>query len=341
MFVELHAQSAFTFLEGADHPEAFVAEAARRGMTALALVDRDGVYGAPRFHRAAVDAGIRPLVGSELTLAGGARLPVLVEDREGWQHLCRLITRAKLGAPKGKAAITLEDLEASATGLVCLTGGARGPLAPSVRAGDRDGARRILDRLVDIFGRANVFVEIQRHFDRAQEHDLERLVALARSARVPLLATNQPLYARPGGRALADVFTCIREKTDLDRAGRRLLVNAERGLRDTAMMTAAFRDVPEAVTASGELALRLGFTLKDLGYRFPDFPLPPGTSAHAHLRDLVARGVRDRYGDTGSVAKRLSKGQRYRGRDVPDGIQLEIHGKNYTVPRDILSAAKD
>ena len=307
MFVELHAQSAFTFLEGADHPEAFVAEAARRGMTALALVDRDGVYGAPRFHRAAVDAGIRPLVGSELTLAGGARLPVLVEDREGWQHLCRLITRAKLGAPKGKAGITLEDLEASATGLVCLTGGARGPLAPSVRAGDRDGARRILDRLVGIFGRANVFVEIQRHFDRAQEHDLERLVALARSARVPLLATNQPLYARPGGRALADVFTCIREKTDLDRAGRRLLVNAERGLRDTAMMTAAFRDVPEAVTASGELALRLGFTLKDLGYRFPDFPLPPGTSAHAHLRDLVARGVRDRYGDTGPVAERARR----------------------------------
>jgi error-prone DNA polymerase len=307
MFVELHAQSAFTFLEGADHPEALVAEAARRGMSAVALVDRDGVYGAPRFHRAAVDAGIRPLVGSELTLTGGARLPVLVEDREGWQNLCRLITRAKLGAPKGKAAITLEDLEGSATGLVCLTGGARGPLAQSVRAGDRDGARRILERLVGIFGRANVFVEIQRHFDRAQEHDLERLVALARSARVPLLATNQPLYARPGGRALADVFTCIREKTDLDRAGRRLLINAERGLRDAATMTAAFRDMPEAVTASGELALRLGFTLKDLGYRFPDFPLPPGTSAHAHLRDLVARGVRDRYGDTGPVAERARR----------------------------------
>jgi error-prone DNA polymerase len=307
MFVELHAQSAFTFLEGADQPEALVAEAAGRGMSALALVDRDGVYGAPRFHRAAVEAGIRPLVGSELTLAGGARLPVLVEDREGWQNLCRLITRAKLGAPKGKAAITLEGLEASATGLVCLTGGARGPLADAVRTGDRDGARRILDRLVHIFGRANVFVEIQRHFDRVQERDLERLVALARSARVPLLATNHPLYARPGGRALADVFTCIRDKTDLDRAGRRLLVNAERGLRDAATMAAAFRDVPDAVAASGELALRLGFTLKDLGYRFPDFPLPPGTSAHAHLRDLVARGVRDRYGASGPVAERARR----------------------------------
>jgi len=258
MFVELHAQSAFTFLEGADQPEALVAEAARRGMPALALVDRDGVYGAPRLHRAAAEAGIRALVGSELTLAGGARLPVLVEDREGWQNLCGLITRAKLGAPKGKATITLEDLQGSATGLVCLTGGAHGPLAAAVNAGDRDAARRLLDRLVSIFGRGNVFVEVQRHFDRQQERELERLVALARSARVPLLAANQPLYARPGGRAVADVFTCIREKTDLDHAGRRLLVNAERGLRDGVTMAEAFRDLPEAVVASSELALRLG-----------------------------------------------------------------------------------
>src|SRR5207253_9809046 len=98
-----------------------------------------------------------------------------------------------------------------------------------------------------VSGRANGFVEVQRHCARAQERDLERLVALARAARVPLLAANQPLYARPGGRAVADVFTCIREKTDLDHAGRRLLVNAERGVRDGAAMTAAFRDLPEAV----------------------------------------------------------------------------------------------
>jgi len=307
MFVELHAQSAFTFLEGADQPEALVAEAARRSMPALALVDRDGVYGAPRFHRAAVEAGIRALVGGELTLAGGARLPVLVEDREGWQNLCGLITRAKLGAPKGKARITLEDLQGSATGLVCFTGGAHGPLAAAVNAGDRDAARRLLDRLVSIFGRGNVFVEVQRHFDRQQERELERLVALARSARVPLLAANQPLYARPGGRAVADVFTCIREKTDLDHAGRRLLINAERGLRDGVTMAEAFRDLPEAVAASGELALRLGFTLKDLGYRFPDFPLPPGASAQAHLRDLVAQGVRERYGHRGEPVERARR----------------------------------
>jgi error-prone DNA polymerase len=306
-FVELHAQSAFSFLEGAEQPETLAQEAARRDMRALALVDRDGVYGAARFHRAAVDAGIRALLGSELTLAGGARLPLLVEDREGWQNLCRAITAAKLGAPKGHAALTLDALAPYASGLVCLTGGAHGPLAAAVRRGDREGARRILERLVGIFGRANTFVEVQRHFDRAQERDLERLVALAQAARVPVVATNQPLYARPGGRAVADVFTCLREKTDLDHAGRRLLAGDERRLRDAAQMRAAFPDLPEAVAAGEELALRLGFTLKDLGYRFPDFPLPPGSSPLAHLRDLVARGVRARYGTRGPLAERARR----------------------------------
>jgi error-prone DNA polymerase len=306
-FVELHAQSAFSFLEGAEQPEMLAQEAARRGMSAIALVDRDGVYGAARFHRAAVDAGIRALLGSELTLGDGARLPLLVEDREGWQNLCRAITAAKLGAPKGRTALTLEDLAPYADGLVCLTGGAHGPLAAAVRRGDREGARRTLDRLVSVFGRASTFVEVQRHFDRAQERDVERLVALAHEAQVALLATNQPLYARPGGRAVADVFTCLREKTDLDHAGRRLLASNERRLRDAAEMREAFHDLPEAVAASTELALRLGFTLKDLGYRFPEFPLPPGSSPLAHLRDLTARGVRARYGAHGPLAERARR----------------------------------
>src|SRR5688500_17210209 len=306
-FVELHAQSAFSFLEGAEQPETIAQEAARRGMSAIALVDRDGVYGAARFHRAAVDAGIRALLGSELTLADGTRLPLLVEDREGWQNLCRAITAAKLGAPKGRTALTLEELAPYAGGLVCLTGGARGPLAAAVSRGDRDHARRVLDRLGGVFGRANTFVEVQRHFDRAQERDLERLVTLAREGRVALLATNQPLYARPGGRAVADVFTCLRETTDLDHAGRRLLASNERRLRDAAEMSDAFHDLPEAVAVSSELALRLGFTLKDLGYRFPEFPLPPGASPLAHLRDLTARGVRARYGARGPLAERARR----------------------------------
>ncbi len=306
MFVELHAQSAFTFLEGAEQPEALAIEAARLGMPALALVDRDGVHGAARFYRAAESAGLRALVGSELTLADGARLPVLVEDRDGYRNLCRLITRLKLGAAKGAGRVTLDEMAPYASGLVCLTGGLRGPLAAPVARGERDTARRILDRLAGIFGRDNCFVEIQRHLDREQERDLQRLVTLAREARLPLVAANQPLYARPGGRAVADVFTCLREKTDLDHAGRRLARNGERDLKGGLEMARRFRDLPDALAATGELALRLGFTLKNLGYRFPDFPLPPTTTAHAHLGELARRGARTRYGD-GPLAGRARR----------------------------------
>jgi error-prone DNA polymerase len=306
VFVELHAQSAFTFLEGAEQPETLVAEAARLGMPAIALVDRDGVYGAARFHRAAENAGVRAIIGSELTLADGARLPVLVEDRDGYRNLCRLITRLKLGAPKGAGLLTLDDLEPYAGGLVCLTGGRHGPLAGTVARGDREAARRLLDRLAGIFGRDGCFVEVQRHLDRAQERDVGRLVKLAGDARLPLIAANQPLYARPGGRAVTDVFTCIREKTDLDHAGRRLTANGERDLKGGLEMARRFRDLPEALANTGELALRLAFTLKNLGYRFPEFPLPPATAPLEHLRELARAGVRRRYGD-GPLAGRARR----------------------------------
>src|SRR6059036_1097785 len=276
-------------------------------MPAIALVDRDGVYGAARLARAATNAGIQPIVGSELTLADGSRLPLLVEDREGYQNLCRLITRMKLGATKGAAALTLADLEPNTAGLVCLTGGGRGPLAQRLAAGDDDGARRVLDQLVAIFGHSSCFVEVQRHFLREQEAILQALVALARTAGVPLVASNQPLFARPEGRPLADVFTCIREKTDLDHAGRRLLANGERSLKSAAAMTELFRDLPEALDNAGELALRLAFTLKDLGYRFPEFPLPPGQTPLGHLRELTERGVRARYGEESSLAARARR----------------------------------
>src|SRR5207244_2420427 len=133
MFIELHAQSAFSFLEGAELPEAYAAAAARLGMPAVALCDRDGVYGAPRFTRAALDAGVKPIIGSEITLTDGSRLPLLVEDREGYQNLCHLITRMKLGAAKGSAAVTLAELAPYAAGR-------HEPAAP--RAAGGEAARR-------------------------------------------------------------------------------------------------------------------------------------------------------------------------------------------------------
>ena len=133
-YVELSARSAFSFLEAASTPEHLVDEAARLEVPALGLLDVDGLYGAPRFYKAARAAGVRPLVGAALTLGDGTRLGLLVESRAGYQALGRLITRVKARAPKGQARATLDDLDGVA-GLLCLTGGADGPLTPDLLAG--------------------------------------------------------------------------------------------------------------------------------------------------------------------------------------------------------------
>src|SRR5262245_57896500 len=201
MYIELHAASAFSFLQGASLPEVLIDRAVETGYSALALLDRDGVYGAPRFYRAAKAAGIRAIIGAELTIAaskfevGSLKsatadrrgvfndpsdrsrqtsdfrlqtstffLPVLCESQAGYQNLCRLVTRMKLRASKGQGALTLEELDGCVGGLVALAGRA-------ALDGRRHGVGGLLDRLVGIFGRGNVYVELQRHYRRDEEQD--------------------------------------------------------------------------------------------------------------------------------------------------------------------------
>ena len=286
-YIELHAASAFSFLQGASLPEALIERAAELGYPALALLDRDGVYGAPRFHKAARAVGIRPVIGAELTIENSKSevrsqnspdfrrhtsnflLPVLCESAEGYRNLCKLVTRMKLRAPKGEGALTLEELDGCTAGLVALAGRA-------ALDGRRHGVGGLLDRLVGIFGRAGVYVELQRHCRRDEERDNEALVSLASAFRVPTLATNGVRFDTPAARPLFDVLTCIHHHTDLAAAGRRLAPNAERYLKPQAEMAALFADHQDAVARAGELADRLQYTMADLGYRFPDYPVPPG-----------------------------------------------------------------
>jgi len=169
MFVELHAKSAFSFLEAAALPEALAERAAALGQPALALVDTDGVYGAPRFYGACTRLGITPLVGAEVSMQDGGRLPLLVEDPEGYRNLCRLLTRIKMRAPKGEGTVGWDDLEEHAGGLVCLTGGADGPVARRLVCDGHEAARATLDRLAGFFGRFGVYAELQRDLSREQE----------------------------------------------------------------------------------------------------------------------------------------------------------------------------
>ncbi|PYQ97832.1 MAG: error-prone DNA polymerase, partial [Acidobacteria bacterium] len=313
-YIELHTASAFSFLQGASLPEALVDRAADLGYSALALLDRDGVYGAPRFHKAALAAGVRPIIGAELTVAArlkaqGSRLnasdvrldtselrvetskfllPVLCESQNGYRNLCRLVTRMKMRAPKGEGALALDELEGSTDGLVALAGRA------ALQA-QRYGVGGLLDRLVGLFGRGNVYVELQRHFQRHQEQENDALTALASAFHVPTVATNGVRFATASERPLFDVLTCIHHHTDLATAGRRLAPNAERYLKLPADMATLFRDHEAAAARTRELADRLQYTMADLGYRFPDYPVPPGETQVSFLRQITDVGARERY----------------------------------------------
>jgi error-prone DNA polymerase len=299
MYIELHASSAFSFLDGASLPEALIARAAALGYPALALLDRDGVYGAPRFHLAAKKAGIKAIIGAEISIAAGGRasfgeagtvfkLPVLIESQQGYKNLCRLTTMMKLRAAKGEGALALEEIDGRASGLIALGGRA-------MLSGARFGVGGLVDRLVGVFGRANTYLELQRHLLRDEEADNHALRDLAAAFHVPIVATNGVRFAEPADRPLYDVLTCIRHKTTLAQAGRRLSCNAERYLKTPAQMAKLFADLPAALTASGELADRLGYTMADLGYRFPEYPVPPGESMASFLRKIVQAGARERY----------------------------------------------
>jgi error-prone DNA polymerase len=295
-YVELRAASAFSFLDGASLPEDLVEEAARREISAVALVDRNGVYGAPRFYKAAKAAGVRALVGTEVTFAadGGPRLTLLVENRAGYRNLCRLITAGALGKPKGEASVSWDEVAAHAGGLHVLTGGEEGPVAQALAQGGPDAARPIIEKLAAIFP-GRLHVELQRHRLREEEHRNQALVDLARRLRLPILATNGVRYARAEDKELHDVLTSIRNHVTLDGAGRLLAAQRERHFKGAAEMAKLFADLPEALAASSELAARLDFTLADLGYRFPEYPLPEGETPSLHLRRLAWNGARARF----------------------------------------------
>jgi error-prone DNA polymerase len=298
VYVELHAASAFSFLQGASLPEALVERAAALGYPAIALLDADGVYGAPRFHKAAKQAGLRAIIGAELTIGAQSpepkaqgqywRLPVLVSSAEGYQNLCRLVTRMKIRAPKGEGALAIDELDGVTSGLIALAG------RPILDA-RRHGVGGMLDRLVGLFGRDRVYVELQRHLLRDEACDNEALTELARAYRVPIIATNGVRFATAGERPLFDVLSCIYHRTTLDAAGRLLARNAERYLKSPEVMAELFADRPDALAGTMALAERLEYTMADLGYRFPSYPVPPGETEMSFLRHITEAGARDRY----------------------------------------------
>ena len=296
MYAELHARSAFSFLEGASTPEELASVCSALGMSSMALLDRDGLYGAPRFYLAAQKLGVGAHIGAEVTCVDGWRYPLLVSSREGYKNLCRLITRMKLRAAKGAGAIDAGELEHFSSGLICLTGGGEGPLAHALGSGGKEKARKCLEQLCRVFGRNNIYVELQRHFSIEEERRNQVAIELGHELQLPLLATNGVCHALPAQREILDVFTCLRQHRVLSTAGRLLSYNSERYLKSPLQMAALFADLPEAIANTNELAARLRFTLKDLGYKFPVYPTENDQSQMDFLRDRTFEGMFHRYG---------------------------------------------
>ena len=334
-YVELHARSAFSFLEGASVPEELIAAGLGFDMPAMALLDRDGVYGAPRFHLSAKKNGLKAHIGAELSIkspnAGVVSIPVLVKSRTGYQNLCRLITLMKLRVPKhapaGECVATAEELAAHAKGLICLTGDDDGPLPRMLQQQDGDSAKeaqRSVEWLLDVFGKRNVYAELQRHFDRDQEARNQRVIELARRNRLPLVATNGVCHATRARRQVSDVFTCIRHHVRLETAGRLLARNSERYLKTGEEMTQLFADLPEAIANTTELSSRLEFSLEDLGYEFPRYPVPPGETMASFLRNKTEAGGRSRYtGANGGPAYEQARPQLERELRLIEKLKLE------------------
>jgi error-prone DNA polymerase len=303
MYTELHARSVFSFLEGASIPEELASVCVERGMTAMAVLDRDGVYGAPRFYQAAKKNRMQAHIGAEITSPAGWRYALLVESRQGYQNLCRAITRMKLRARKNEGHIAADELAQFKAGLICLTGGQEGPLADALKTGGISRGTECVRELCELFGRENVYVELQRHYCRDEEARNQAAVEIARKLSLPLLATNGVSHAQLGERELLDVFTCIRNHCNLATAGRLLSRNPERHLKTPSEMAQLFADLPEAIANTQTLSSRLQFTLKDLGYEFPKYPVPNGGTQMQFLRECTRDGMISRYGPDNEKAR--------------------------------------
>ncbi|HSI41884.1 MAG TPA: error-prone DNA polymerase [Xanthobacteraceae bacterium] len=293
-YAELAACTNFSFLRGASHPWEMVQQARQLGLAGLGISDRNTVAGVVQAHAAwrkgpasagtmAPGPGLRLALGARLVFADGTPdILAYPRDRAGWGRLCRLLTQGNQRTTKGKCTLFAADLLGDARGLLCLVLPEPAPFAPFLAA-----LREAAPDAVWLGAR------MARGGD-----DRRRLAGLAIAARragVKLLAVNDALYHAPERRPLHDVLACIRTGTTLTAAGRQLEANAERHLKPAAEMARLFRDLPEAVEESLRLLACAGFSLDDIGYQYPDEPVPPGTTAQAHLCALAQAGAAERY----------------------------------------------
>src|SRR5215204_3852770 len=257
MFNELHTRSAFSFLSSGSMPEMLIQRAADLDIPSVALLDRDTVAGAVRFHFEAKEYGIKPIIGAEITLDDGSLLPLVPLNLNGYQNLSKLITTVKLRHKKGEHFATRKDIEEHSAGLLCFTGGADGFIHNSIK----NGRGQIDLAWLNYVFEKRLYVELQRHHLRSEEAINQSLLGLAHKLRLPYFASNGAYYADQKDRELFDVFTCIKNHCTIYDAGKLLSENSERCLKSKEQMSDLFEDYPGAVERTGEIASRVNFSM--------------------------------------------------------------------------------
>jgi error-prone DNA polymerase len=316
MYAELHCHSTFSLLDGAAHPEQLVTRAVQLGMPALALTDRDDLGGAVRFATAAVTAGLKGIIGVELTVefpsavrllssqppSAVRRLPsdhsqivLLAENREGYGNLSTLITRARLDHPRGVPRVTLETLARHTTGLFALTGSPRGWVPQLAARGEHDAACEAVASLIDMFDR-RIAIECWDHSLPEERATTTALIEIAHALDLPWVVANDVRYADPAGRLAHDVLCSLKHGATLDEMGTRLRPNGEWYLKGAAQMARRWQGREEGLRATLEVAERCTFRLADLKPTLPNFPLPEGITEDNYLAQLVEQGARERWG---------------------------------------------
>jgi len=295
MYLPLWVKSNYSFLEGASHPEELVEKAWKLGLPSIALTDRDGVYGIVRAHVKAKELGIHLVIGSEVTISDPSPLTphpsrppsivLLVQNREGYRNLCRLITTGRCRHEKGSSSVTWQEVAAHGDGLIALAG-------PSVSccADSKD----VTDLLKESFG-GRLYAMLPRH-RQAQEVKAEQQIRRwAEGAGIPRVAASEVLYHNPARRPLQDVLTAIRHGVSVPDAGRRLRSNAEHDLKASGSFEALFVDEPVLVERTREIAARCDFSLSELCYRYPAEPGSDEKNAAEQLRRLTDEGAWRRF----------------------------------------------
>ncbi|MFY9739538.1 MAG: error-prone DNA polymerase [Candidatus Cybelea sp.] len=295
-YAELHAWSNFSFLQGGSHPEELIERAAELGLSAIALTDRDGLYGAVRFAAYARQRRVNAIIGSELTFEDGAHLVLLVENERGYANLCRLISAAQMRGSKGDARLRVEDLETYNEGLIALSGGLYGRVERALAGQGVRAAVGEAQRLASIFS-GRFYLELQQHLIAEETQCNLQLVRIAGRCRLPYVATNAVVYATGDDALVADVLACVRDGTTIAqaRAANKLRPNAEFHLKPPAAMRRLFAEHPQAIAGTVEIAQRCTFRLERLVGQFPLFPVPEGSSPQRYLRKLVHEGAARRY----------------------------------------------